>query len=148
MWRHNLRPEANFLGIQYTPAGMDTYAPYKVKKPDHWLFEGTQVEKGDLFGFKGINDYPISGDETDKKSWFSSWDVTVIAKGTNPANSHNDPIYRNSSKIKKGGGAISFREVNDKTGILATGSIQSGSGLGQDSVFSKLIMNFSKKYVK
>lgn len=147
MWRHNFRAEANFLGVQYTPAGIGTYAPYQVKQPEHWLFEGTDVVRNELFGQRGINQYPVCGDETDKTTFLSQWGSEVIAKGINPKHGEKYGIYTDPEATnRKGGGEIVYRSLNGHTGILATGAIQSGSGLGRDSVFSRLIKNFMNRY--
>ncbi len=147
MWRHNLRPEANFLGAQYTPTGVGTYAPYAVKQPNHWLLKDTEVAKNELFGKSGISKYPICGDETDKTTFFSRWCSEVIAKGINPGNGEEYGIYTDPEETTgQGGGEIVHRPVNDHTGVLTTGAIQSGSGLGRDSVFSRLVKNFMNRY--
>ena len=147
MWRHHLRPEARLLGVQFSPSGMGTYAPYQVKKPDHWLFNGAQVKKGMLFGKQGINSYPICGDETDKTTWFSPSGTVVLAKGLNPKHNGNSSTYSEQANWKgKGGGALVYRQVDKQTGVLATGSIQSGSGLGTDSVFTTVLRNFMAKH--
>ncbi len=147
MWRHNLRPEAGFLGVQFTPSGMGTYAPYKVLKPGHWLYKGIDTKKGDLFGRKGINQYPICGDETDKTTFFSQQNVVTLAKGLNPVEAPEKAIYQEDKGWQgKGGGEMVFKPINEQAGIVATGSIQSGSGLGRDSVFTAMIRNFTKRY--
>lgn len=148
-WRNNFRSEALFLGGRYTPAGLHTFAPYKVTKPDHWLFDGLDVEKGDLFGDDGINKYPLSGYETDKPTVFSRWGVTKIAKGLNPESGKPNGIYtgekaRNTNN--QGGAVMTYKKPCPENGILNTASIQSGSGLGTDSVFTGIIQNFVKKF--
>ena len=42
--------EANLLGVVYTETGVMTAAPYRVDRADHWIFSGTGVKNGDLFG--------------------------------------------------------------------------------------------------
>ena len=39
-----------------------------------------------------------------------------------------------------------FKQYDNDNAILSTGSIQSGSGLGTDVIFTKIIQNFVKKY--
>ncbi len=144
-WKHNLRSEAGFLGVRYSPAGLHTYAPYQVKKPGHWLFNGTGVKRGAVFGRKGINKYPLSGYEMDKTTYQSPNDVTVVAKGLNPKEGRYKKICANKTD-NKGGGTLAIRALSENHAILATGSIQSGSGLGVDSVFTKVIQNFVTRY--
>ena len=71
----------------------------------------------------GINQLGLSGLETDKITRSSKRYVTLIAKGQNPNN---------------GGADLIIKELGNNA-ILSTGSIQSGSGLGVDSVFTKII---------
>lgn len=147
LWRHHLRPEARLLGVQYTPAGIGTYAPYQVKAPEHWLFKGTGVDKGDRFGRQGINDYPICGDETDKTTWFTPSGTVTLAKGLNPQSAPELATFNDQPEWNgKGGGSMVFRSLNEQTGILSTGSIHSGSGLGKDSVFTAVIDQFMERY--
>lgn len=147
MWKHNLRPESSFLGVRYNDAGMGTYAPYEVKSPGHWLFEGASITEGELFGKQGINHYPICGDETDQTNLFTPSDAKVIAKGLNPKNGPIRSIYQNNPSWEgKGGGDMVFRPINDEVGILATGAIHSGAGLGNDAVMDMVISNFINRY--
>ena len=47
--------EACLLGVAYSHGGYRTGAPYRVLAGDHWVFEGTDLKTGDLFGFKSLN---------------------------------------------------------------------------------------------
>lgn len=148
-WKHNFRSEAGLLGVRYNPSGLFSYAPYEVQKPDHWVFQGLGVEKGDHFGSKGINCYPLSGYETDQPTWWSRSDVTVLAKGLNPEPRKANLIYDSSKSGQwtgAGGATMTLKSLSDKHAVLATGSIQSGSGLGVDSVMTGVIRNFMKRY--
>ena len=42
--------EANLLGVVYDERGIMTAAPYEVVDDRHWVFEGTDLKRGDLFG--------------------------------------------------------------------------------------------------
>lgn len=148
MWRHNLRHEAALQGVAFDDRGMTTYAPYAVTNPNHWLYEGLALKKGVLFGQKGINNLPICGDETDKMNPRTPKGFERIAKGINPENS-GDLLIWPDRKVQwdgKGGGDLVIYNEKDQ-GILSTGSIQSGSGLGTDLVFTKIIENFLKRYL-
>src|SRR5690606_18454554 len=103
-------PEYEFLGTGFSDEGMGTFAPYEVLKPEHWLFEGSGLQKGDLFGLRGINDLAISGDETDKVFTGNKKNVEVIARGRNPARTGNFLRYDPSdiSWNGEGGGVISI----------------------------------------
>lgn len=145
LWRNSLYPEKKLLGVYFSDPGTGTYAPYQVTDPTHWLFNGTNVTKGQLFGIKGINELGICGDETDK-----SFDSISIAKGMNAKDvgeyiSYPNPNFKWN---QAGGGDICIKELSEKQAILATGSIQSGAGLGVDSVFTAIIKNFTEKYLQ
>jgi hypothetical protein len=149
LWRHTSHPEARLLGSQFTEAGMGTYASYQVLQPHHWLFEGTHVKKGDRFGEKGLDDLPICGDETDKTTWSTPVPTVVLAKGINKASNDEGTVYKNEGAACNGagGGEITYTELSAEHAVLNTGSIQSGSGLGTDQVFTRLIKNFMQKYL-
>lgn len=60
LWSHHLvqRPENQLTGVGFLWGGyhrshgqfMDGDAAFEVHRPDHWLFEGTGLKKGDRFG--------------------------------------------------------------------------------------------------
>ena len=133
MWKHNFKNESKFLGVRYTDNGYNTYAPYKILIPNHWLFENIKIPADSLFGKTGLNSLGLSGLETDKVTRFSKNNVDVIAKGINSNNGGADMIYK---------------KCNSGNGILSTGSIQSGSGLGTDMIFTQIINNFVGRYYK
>ena len=63
--------EANLLGVVFTPAGAMTGAPYRVVDATHWVFAGTGLKTGDIFGEKSLHmrcPGGASGHETDKVS--------------------------------------------------------------------------------
>jgi hypothetical protein len=141
MWRHHLnKSEHNLLGVRFTEAGMDSYAPYQVKESEHWMFEGLNVEEGSVFGLNGINDLPISGNETDKIKTLTT-NMTVLAKGLNCMDiNENYRSIDNNCGINSGADFVIIE--NEKNSILSTGSIESGAGLGIDSIFTGMIRNF------
>ena len=131
MWKHNLRGEERLLGIRYTKAGIHTFSPYKIQLPMHWLFENINLPSDSIFGKRGLNGLPLSGIETDKTTIFTSYNVDILAKGMNPEN---------------GGAEFIYKKHNNNNGVLSTGSINSGAGLGYDYVFTQIIINFISKY--
>ncbi len=149
MWRHNLRSESDLLGVRYTGKGLHTFAPYKVVNSSHWLYTGLNVNDGEFFGMKGINDFPICGDETDKVPFWMSHMTEVIAKGVNTSIADTVKVYKEGDPEwdGDGGGDIALRVIGDNA-VLSTGSIYSGSGLGTDRVFTGIINNFLKEYLK
>ena len=62
LWSHHLvkRPENQLTGVGFLWGGyhqshgqfMDGSGAYTVHRPDHWLFEGTGLKRGDVFGGK------------------------------------------------------------------------------------------------
>lgn len=63
--------EAALLGVVYTEEGVMTAAPYEVVEPEHWVFSGTGLAKGSIFGAASFNERipgGASGHETDKIS--------------------------------------------------------------------------------
>ncbi len=147
-WRHSFQPEDRLLGVRYTEAGIGTFSPYKVTNPTHFLYNGLEARKGELFGEKGINELGICGDETDVATLISNVQVEVIAEGLNPKDGELYQNYNGDNKVwdGKGGGQITYKEENGR-GVLSTGAIQSGSGLGTDKVFTQIISNFIARYL-
>ena len=131
MWKHNFKNESKFLGVRYSDAGYNTYAPYKITNCNHWLLDNIQIPSDSLFGKNGIDSLGLSGLETDKVTIYSKNNVEIIAKGIN---------------LKDGGAHMVFKQYNNDNAILSTGSIQSGSGLGTDVIFTKIVQNFVEKY--
>jgi hypothetical protein len=82
----NLESEANLLGVVYTDPGAMTAAPLKVVDATHWVFAGTGLRNGDLFGKESLHrrcEGGASGHETDKVSASSPKNVHRLAKGLN-----------------------------------------------------------------
>ena len=131
MWKHNFKNESKLLGVRFSDAGYNTYAPYKITNFNHWLLDNIQIPSDSLFGKNGIDSLGLSGLETDKVTKYSKDNVEIIAKGINP---------------EDGGAHMIFKQCDNDNAILSTGSIQSGSGLGTDVIFTKIVQNFVEKY--
>jgi hypothetical protein len=87
--------EASLLGVVTTDSGIMTAAPYRVIQPDHWVFEGTGLRTGDLFGTEALQERchgGASGHETDKMSPHSPSGTVLLAKGTNPDNGGSEMV--------------------------------------------------------
>lgn len=78
LWSHHLvgRPENQLTGVGFLWGGyhrshgqfMDGPASYEVHRPDHWLFAGTGLQRGDRFGGKDtIVGYECDGCEFELK---------------------------------------------------------------------------------
>ena len=79
--------EANLLGVAYTHSGYQSGAPYRVLDDTHWVFEGTGLRKGDLFGHHSLHERcpgGASGHELDKVHADSPANLCHLAKGENP----------------------------------------------------------------
>ncbi|MBI3865754.1 MAG: carboxypeptidase regulatory-like domain-containing protein [Planctomycetia bacterium] len=104
--------EACLLGVAYSHGGYRTGAPYGVLAGEHWVFEGTDLGTGDLFGLRSLNGRTpggASGLELDKISPHSPANIVHLAKGQNPENSGADlVIYETAS----GGSVFSVGSLN------------------------------------
>lgn len=148
MWRHSLRHEAVMQGVAFSDAGTYTYAPFQIENPEHWVFGGLKLRKGDLFGMQGINALPVCGDETDKINPRTSRHWSRIAHGLNPITYDKVYCWPDQRVTWDGSGGGDFVVyTGEQSGILSTGSIQSGSALGVDEVFSTAIHTFISRYL-
>lgn len=131
-----LESEANLLGVVCTDSGIMTAAPYKVLKADHWIFAGTGLNNGDLFGEKSLQERipgGASGHETDKRSPHSPPGTELLAKGTNPDNGGAELVcYKTSS-----GGAV-----------FSVGSITWVPCLLIDEAVSRITANAINRFLK
>lgn len=86
-FHRTVESEANLLGVVSTDSGVMTAAPYRAIAAGHWVFDGTGLAAGDLFGERNQHERcpgGASGYETDKMSPFSPQETVLLAKGTNP----------------------------------------------------------------
>jgi N,N-dimethylformamidase len=100
-----LESEANLLGVVCTSAGLMTAAPYRVECDSHWIFAGTGLRNGDMFGEKTLHERVsggASGHETDKRSASSPPDTVLLAKGANADDGGAELVYHQPP----GGGAV------------------------------------------
>lgn len=151
-WRSLQRPESRLLGVRYTTPGIRTYAPYRVLNPEHWIFEGTGVKKGDLIGKKGPGG-AASGHETDKRDIHSPANVVLLAKGLNP---NQDPLLENDRslpvttekglEVGKGGGEIVYYDHPKGGGVFSVGSTTYGTSMWVDPILSKMLRNVVKRF--
>jgi hypothetical protein len=97
--------EASLLGVVYSDPGAMTSAPYEVLNPEHWIFAGTGLARGDLLGTKILHQRygdGASGHETDKISPSSPKNIVLLARGKNPDRGGADLVYFETG----GGGAV------------------------------------------
>jgi hypothetical protein len=113
--------ESALLGVRFTMAGNRTAAPYEVIVPEHWIFDGTSVRKGQLFGSDCLNRSPAcegrgaSGYETDKRTSTAPPETVTVAKGLNPGGGGADMVI--IERADRIGGVFSA------SSIMFTGSI-------------------------
>ncbi len=104
-FHRTVESEANLLGVVCTDAGIMTAAPYRCLAPDHWVFAGTGLREGDLFGAESLHERchgGASGHETDKRSASSPTGTLLLAKGTNPDEGGAEMVLHEPA----GGGAV------------------------------------------
>ncbi|MBM3724880.1 MAG: carboxypeptidase regulatory-like domain-containing protein [Acidobacteria bacterium] len=97
--------EAALLGVVCTAAGIMTAAPYRVLDASHWIYEGSNLRNGDLFGAVTLHERVpggASGHETDKMSPSSPPNARLLAKGINPEDGGSEIVYHE----QPGGGAV------------------------------------------
>ncbi len=129
------KSEASLLGVIFTYSGVMTSAPYQVLDDSHWLFEGTGLKNGDLFGEKTLHERVpggASGHETDKISADSPGGLELVAKGTNPDQGGADLVY---GRVGKGE-------------VFSVGSITWVSALFPDPHVSKITRNAFIHFLK
>ncbi|MGH2374716.1 MAG: N,N-dimethylformamidase beta subunit family domain-containing protein, partial [bacterium] len=128
--------EANLLGVVCTESGIMTVAPYKALAEGHWVFEGTGLRAGDLFGTRSLHERihgGASGHETDKMSRYSPKGTTLLAKGINPDDGGAEMVYYEMP----GGGAV-----------FSVGSITYPSCLLVDAHISRITKNVIERFLK
>ena len=120
--------EANLLGIVFSNEGIMTAAPYEVVNSNHWIFSGTGLKKGDLFGKESLHERipgGASGHETDKTSSSSPENVEIVARGTNPDGGGAEMVYYNTPS---GGEVFSVGSITYPASILIDDKISQITG--------------------
>lgn len=128
-WTRLGRSERAVLGVSHTAAGYNTYAPYVVTAPDHWLFEGTGVTHGDRFGMRSL--VTATGEEG-----ASGWETDKTGKGTPK---HAVTIARGE---QDGGAEMVYSQHHAGGHVLAAGSITSASAVPVCTVLGRIVKNF------
>ncbi len=136
-FHRTVESEANLLGVVCTAAGIMTAAPYRAVNARHWIFEGTGLGDGDLFGTQSLHERVhggASGHETDKMSRYSPSGTVLLAKGTNPDEGGAEMVFY---EAEQGGGAV-----------FSVGSITYPSSLLVDSVISRITANVLDRFLE
>jgi hypothetical protein len=112
-----------------------TVAPFEVVEPEHWVFAGTGLKKGDLFGTRILHQRygdGASGHETDKISPSSPKNVQLLARGLNPDD---------------GGAHLVFFETPGGGAVFSAGSIAYPTGLLCDAPLSMITGNVLRRFL-
>lgn len=128
--------EANLLGVVYDERGIMTAAPYRVLEPEHWVFQGTELKKGDTFGEKCQHmrvPGGASGHETDKISPSSPKQTQVLARGLNP---------------DAGGADMAIFDTPRGGAVFSAGSICWPSSLLVDDGVSRITANVVRRFLQ
>lgn len=133
LWRDLGRPESKYLGVAYNYLGYGTYKPYKVEKPNHWIFKNTGLKTGDLIGESGVNSRGAAGGETDKITPYTPKNFVRLAKGLNPNLGGSDMIYYDTPS---GGGVFSVGS------LTFTGTLESDKDISQ--MVKNVLNHFNK----
>lgn len=129
-----LESEASLLGVVCTDSGIMTAAPYKVVDASHWIFAGTGLRNGDLFGEVTLHERisgGASGHETDKRSPSSPAGTQLLAKGLNPDD---------------GGAEVTVHQTRSGGGVFSVGSITWVSALLADENVTKITRNVLDRF--
>jgi hypothetical protein len=127
--------EANLLGVVFTEAGIMTGAPFRVLTADHWIFDGTNLDDGGLFGESSLHmrcPGGASGHETDKVSPSSPKNVVVLARGTN---------------VDDGGAELAYHETSSGGAVFSAGSIAWPSAILVDDAVAQITRNVLERFL-
>lgn len=127
--------EASLLGVVYDDRAIMTAAPYRVIEAGHWVFEGTGLREGNLFGERSLHERipgGASGHETDKISKSSPPDTKMLAKGLN---------------LNDGGAEMSIVESAGKGAVFSAGSINWVSSVLVDDAVHQITRNVLLRFV-
>jgi hypothetical protein len=111
-----------------------TAAPYKALDSAHWVFEGTSLNNGEIFGEATLHERVsggASGHETDKRSQSSPPNTRLLAKGLNP---------------DEGGAEIVIHETSSGGAVFSVGSITWVSALFTDPRVSTMTRNVLNRF--
>lgn len=134
-FHRRVESEACLLGVVCTETGIMTAAPYKVEDASHWIFAGTGVQNGDLFGEKSLQERingGASGHETDKMSPSSPPGTVRVAKGINR---------------DEGGAEIVYHETASGGAVFSVGSITYTACIWTDDVVSQITANVLNRFL-
>jgi hypothetical protein len=171
LWSHHLvgRPENTLTGVGFLHGGyhlshgqyMDGDGAYTVHRPDHWLFEGTNLERGAKLGAKHtVVGYECDGCEFEVKDGLpvpTGRDGTpreFVILATAPARWHPDDALwydrfpREADGTPAGGAAVLGLYTSGGT-VVTTGSTDWAHGLrGGDPAVERITRNILERLSK
>tara|TARA_R110002096_G_scaffold101547_9_gene224593 strand:- start:12503 stop:14047 length:1545 start_codon:yes stop_codon:yes gene_type:complete len=125
----------HLLGLAYSHAGFQSGAPYRVLDDSHWIFAGTALKNGDLFGHKSLHERcpgGASAHELDKIGPNAPSSLVHLAKG-----------YE-----QNGAGAdLVFIETPSGGAVFSTGSLTWTLSLPIDDQVSTVTANVLRRFV-
>jgi hypothetical protein len=134
-FHRTVESEASLLGVVTTETGIMTGAPSRVLNADHWVFAGTSLRDGDLFGTASLHERcpgGASGHETDKISPSSPPGTALLAKGLNPDD---------------GGAELVYYETASGGAVFSAGSISYPASLLVDAPLSRITANVIVRFL-
>lgn len=130
-------PEAELLGSATTETGIMTAAPYRTLDASHWVFEGTDLRDGDVFGTESQHERcsgGASGHETDKRTEQTPASFHTVAKGLNPDDGGADILVREGIASEPGA-------------VFSVGSITFVASLLVDDAISAITRNVLSRFL-
>lgn len=117
-------------GTSTTDLADPMFAPYKVEKPEHWIFSGTSVKKGGLFGRESLNHR-----EEMKAKGASGWEADQIG-----IDSKGFELIARGENIR-GQADMVFRDTPSGGWVFNASSIPFAGALAIDPVISQIMLN-------
>ena len=163
LWSHHLvqRPENQLTGVGFLFGGyhrshgqfMDGRAAFEVHRPDHWLFSGTGLKRGDHFGGKDtIVGYECDGCEIEMRDGLpfptgrdgTPKDFQIL--GTCPARWHpDDALFYDRFPADRVGQAVMGTYTHGGT-VVTVGTTDWAHGLaGKDAAVQRITRNILQK---
>jgi hypothetical protein len=127
---------AALLGVVFTESGAATAAPYAATDASHWIFDGTGLKNGDVFGRNSLHERcpgGASGHETDKRTQSSPPGMKPLARGLN---------------VDDGGAEIVYHETSSGGAVFSVGSITWPACVLVDDVCSRITRNVLERMLR
>jgi len=132
---------ARRLGIAFSPADMYSAAPYRVEAPEHWVFAGTGLAAGDLFGRRSA--YRA-------EPWIDFWtSYRNPTGGMGASGVFMSKVHAAGGPVRilargqnaEGGGHMVYRDTPAGGWVFASGSEAFNGALGDDPVVQGIVAN-------